>query len=130
MIAEAKNEQGEADAINYFNMVHAHSRTGLSEITSASQSELRDMILHERQIELAFENKRWLDLVRTNNAISVLNAQGNNIRSNPQNYYYPIGISLPPGAYNVTEKHLLLPIPQREIRVNPEISQEDQNPGY
>ncbi|MCR8668968.1 RagB/SusD family nutrient uptake outer membrane protein [Aestuariibaculum sp. M13] len=130
MIAEAKNEQGEADAINYFNMVHAHSRTGLSEITSASQSELRDMILHERQIELAFENKRWLDLVRTNNAISVLNAQGDNIRSNPQNYYYPIGISLPPGAYNVTEKHLLLPIPQREIRVNPEISQEDQNPGY
>ena len=130
MIAEAKNEQGKADAINYFNMVHAHPRTGLQEVASASQSDLRELILEERKIELAFENKRWLDLVRTDRAIEVMNAQGDQIEANPQDYYYPEGIGLPPGAYEVTETDLLFPIPQREIRVNTEIGPEDQNPGY
>ncbi|MDO3694303.1 RagB/SusD family nutrient uptake outer membrane protein [Wenyingzhuangia sp. chi5] len=130
MIAEAKNEQNKTDAIDYFNMVHAHPRTGLAAVPSATQSELRDLILDERQVELAFENKRWLDLVRTDKAISVMNQQGASIKANPQDYYYPAGIGLPAGAYSVSSKHLLLPLPQREIRVNPEITQEDQNPGY
>ncbi|WP_421876630.1 RagB/SusD family nutrient uptake outer membrane protein [Marinoscillum sp.] len=130
MIAEAKNEQGKADALNYYNMVHAHPRTGLSAVGSAGQAQLRDLIMQERRVELAFENKRWYDLVRTGSAIEVMNAQGQNILNNPQTYYYPAGVNPPTGAYQVTSEDLLLPIPQREIRVNPGISQSDQNPGY
>ncbi|MCV9387404.1 RagB/SusD family nutrient uptake outer membrane protein [Reichenbachiella ulvae] len=130
MIAEAKNEQGEADALTYLNMVHAHSRTGLAPIAAASQAQLRDLIMQERRIELAFENKRWLDLVRTDQAVAVMNAHGAEILADPQAYYYPVGVEPPAGAYQVTTEDLLLPIPQREIRINPEIGQEDQNPGY
>jgi len=106
-------------------MVHANPRTGLLPITTAGQAELRELIQQERRIELAFENKRWLDLVRTGKALEVMNAQGERIRTNPQAYYYPTGIT-PPG-YVVTAKHLLFPIPQREIRINPLLV---QNTGY
>ncbi|KGO91115.1 RagB/SusD family nutrient uptake outer membrane protein [Flavobacterium subsaxonicum] len=124
-LAEAANEQGKPEALTYLNMVHANPRTGLAPIAAAGQAELRDLIQQERRIELAFENKRWLDLVRTDKALQVMNAQGENIRNNPQAYYYPAGIT-PPG-YAVTAKHLLFPIPQREIRINPLLV---QNTGY
>ena len=60
----------------------------------------------------------------------MLVALGDQIKADPQAYYYPEGVSLPSGAYEVTSNDLLFPIPQREIRVNPAISQDDQNPGY
>lgn len=124
-LAEAANEQGKPEALTYLNQVHANTRTGLAPIAAAGQAQLRDLIEHERQIELAFENKRWLDLVRTNKAIAVMNAQGEKIKANPQAYYYPANIT-PPG-YTVTQKHLLFPIPEREIRINPLLK---QNTGY
>jgi len=124
-LAEAANEQGKAEALTYLNMVHANPRTGLLPLPATGQAELRVLIQKERQIELAFENKRWLDLVRTGKAIEVMNAQGNSIRANPQAYYYPAGVT-PPG-YVVTAKHLLFPIPQREILINPLLV---QNTGY
>lgn len=124
-LAEAANEQGKPEALTYLNQVHANTRTGLAPVAAAGQAQLRDLIEHERQIELAFENKRWLDLVRTNKAITVMNAQGEKIRNNPQTYYYPANIT-PPG-YTVTQKHLLFPIPEREIRINPLLK---QNTGY
>ena len=124
-LAEAANEQGKPEALTYLNQVHANSRTGLAPIPATGQAELRDLIQHERQIELSFENKRWLDLVRTGKAIQVMNAQGAKIHANPKAYYYPAGVT-PPG-YVVTTKHLLFPIPQREIRINPLLV---QNTGY
>ncbi|WP_297094815.1 RagB/SusD family nutrient uptake outer membrane protein [uncultured Draconibacterium sp.] len=128
MLAEALNEQGEtSDALTYLNMVHAHPRTGLSELALSSQSELREAIMKERQIELAFENKRWLDLVRWGTAVEVMNAQGAKIKANPQAYYYPEGVSPINEAYNVTSDRLLFPIPERELRLNPDMV---QNPGY
>lgn len=126
-LAEAMNEQGKAEALTYLNQVHAASRTGLSAITETGQTALRDLIQQERRIELAFENKRWLDLVRTGKAVQVMNAQGAAIKADPQKYYYPAGVTPPSGSYNVTEKHLLFPIPEREIRLNPDFV---QNPGY
>lgn len=126
-LAEALNEQGKAQALTYLNQVHASSRTGLSPITVTDQAALRDLIQNERRIELAFENKRWLDLVRTGKALQVMNAQGAAIKANPQKYYYPANVTPPSGSYNVTEKHLLFPIPEREIRLNPSYV---QNSGY
>ena len=125
-LAEAENELGNpGQALNYLNMVHAHSRTGLDPITETGQSQLRELILEERRIELAFENKRWTDLIRTDRALEVMSAHTQKILANPTEYYYPEGVSLT--GYDVTESRLLFPIPQREIEINPDL---EQNPGY
>ncbi|MDQ4141642.1 MAG: RagB/SusD family nutrient uptake outer membrane protein [Bacteroidota bacterium] len=88
-LAEALHEQGKsAEAATFLNQVR--SRAGLGE----AQGDLREAIYQERRVELAFENKRWFDLVRTGRAIDVITAYGNRIKANPVAYYYPEG-SLP-----------------------------------
>jgi len=49
-------------------------RAGLAASTETDQAALRAVIDHERRVELAFENHRWFDLVRTGEAISVMTA--------------------------------------------------------
>jgi starch-binding outer membrane protein, SusD/RagB family len=128
LLAEALNEQGKTgEALPYLNRVHAASRTGLSPLDIADQTLLRESIRHERQIELAFENKRWPDLLRWGTAIAIMNAQGKRIKANPRDYYYPAGVNPVPAAYNVTPERLLFPIPQREIQINLKMI---QNKGY
>ena len=117
-IAEALNEQNKtAEALNYLNSVHAHPRTGLQALTISSQNELRVAILNERRIELAFENKRWLDLVRTDRAREVMNAFGARVKADPQAYYFPRGIG--PSASSYSDIRLLFPIPASEAALNP-----------
>lgn len=78
MLAESLNEagyQGGGDAFHYLNLVR--DRAGLADKTSASvpdQGSFRTAIAHERQVELAFENHRWFDLLRTGTATSVMQA--------------------------------------------------------
>ncbi|RKD90709.1 RagB/SusD family nutrient uptake outer membrane protein [Mangrovibacterium diazotrophicum] len=128
MIAEAKNEQGDVSgALTYLNMVHAHSRTGLSALSISDQTAMREAIMTERRVELAFENKRWPDLVRWGNAAEVMSAQFAKIKANPTDYYYPAGVELASTAYNFQDFRLLFPIPEREINIYPNI---EQNPGY
>lgn len=128
LLAEALNEQGRTgESLTYLNMVHAGTRTGLPPLDITDQSSLRQGIRHERQVELAFENKRWTDLTRWGIAVDVMNAQGKRIKANPQTYYYPSGVSPVPAAYNVTTERLMFPIPQREIQINPKMI---QNKGY
>ena len=62
------------------------------------------------------EAKRWDDLIRYNKAIEVMNSVDDIDLSTGQ-----------PVNYSVTEKDLLLPIPQNEIDRNPNLT---QNPGY
>ncbi len=126
MLAEAANEQNRlSDALGYLNQVR--KRAGLPDVTSTSQADLRAKILKERQIELAFENKRWRDLVRTGQAVTVMSAIGAKVKANPQAYYYPTGSAPITTAFNVSERDLLYPIPVSEIIINPELK---QNPGY
>lgn len=127
-LAESLNEQGKTgEALTTLNIVHAHSRTGLSTLNISDQGALRNAIIQERQVELAFENKRWTDLVRWGKAIDILTAQGQKIKTNAQAYYYPSGVDPVPASYNVTQNRLLFPLPQREIQINPKLK---QNPGY
>jgi hypothetical protein len=120
MLAEALNEQDKvADAQAYLNQVR--NRAGLDDYTAGGQADLREAILHERRIELAFENKRWLDLVRTGKAIAVMNAFGARLKADPANYF------LAPATYTVDQNDLLFPIPFLEIQVNSDLV---QNPGY
>ncbi len=117
LLAEAQNEQGKSplDALN-----RVRHRAGLDPVSTSDKNALSDIIAHERRVELAFENHRWHDLVRTGKAVSVINAFGTKLK---QQVSY-----LTPDAYKLDDHMLILPIPQYEVELNP--SGMPQNPGY
>lgn len=118
LLAEALNEQGKsADALPFLNDVR--TRAGLIASTETDQTLLRGIIAHERRVELAFENKRWFDLIRTGQATTVMNAFG---IKQKQKYPY-----IAPGAYNVTANRLVYAIPNYEMTYNTKLTQND---GY
>jgi len=118
LYAECLNEEGKsADALPYLNKVR--TRAGLTAVNSLVQSTLRDLIAKERRVELAFENHRWLDLVRTGKAIEVMNAYGVKMK---QKFSY-----LLPRTYSVNADKLIFPIPFDERLLNPDLT---QNTGY
>jgi len=121
LLAEAQNEQGKSGlALTNLNQVRDRAfGAGVAPVTTTDQAALRDIIAHERRVELAFENHRWHDLVRTGKAVEVMNAYGTKLKQqNP---------SLSPDSYNVTADRLLYPIPQSERELNPALT---QNQGY
>ena len=131
-LAEAVNEQGRPnEAVSYINSVFGNTsirgRAGLNPIVVSGVEQMRKVIEHERRVELAFENKRWLDLVRTGRATDVMTKHGLKIKANPQLYYWPEGMQPVENAYVFKETCLLSPIPLREIDLN---SLMEQNPGY
>lgn len=89
------------------------NRVSLPNTTAATQSDMAMAIATERRLELAFEGQRRFDLIRTGQAISVMNAQkdgaGNNLN------------------YNVQPDELIYPVPQQQLDLNPKLV---QNPGY
>ena len=118
-LAEAANEQNKtSEAQGYLNQVR--NRAGLENTTASSQSELRIAIAKERQVELAFEGKRWWDLVRTGKVQEVISAYGANVKANPQAYYFPVGYEPVPSAF--TDFRTKFNLPDTEIRVNPNIN--------
>lgn len=105
MYAEALNENGykaEGDALNYLNDIHR--RAGLQAYTAnelSNQELFREAIWKERRFELAFENHRWFDLLRTGKAMEIMNASAN-------------------GEFTVEAYQLLFPIPQSQIDAAPD----------
>ncbi|MEK6477411.1 RagB/SusD family nutrient uptake outer membrane protein [Catalinimonas sp. 4WD22] len=118
MLAEAYLEVGNSSAaLGYLNPVRIRAGLGpLDEVMNTE--ELREAIYHEQRVELAFENHRWFNLLRTGRAIAVMNAHGKNQKA--------LQSRLSDAAYNVHEYMLLYPIPQREVRLN----NFEQNPGW
>lgn len=108
MEAEARNETGQGDPLAPLNRVR--ERAGLPDVQPGlSKAALRDTVLHERRMELAFEGQRWFDLIRVDNGQYGLN------------FLHSIGKT------NATAKNLLMPIPQIERDANPHLT---QNTGY
>ena len=106
MYAEAQNELGQtADAYTYVNQIR--TRAKLPPLANLSQTDFRDALMNERRWELCFEGHRWFDLVRTGTLVSTLRAKGN---------------------ANIQDFHVLYPVPQRDIDVNPNLN--PQNNGY
>jgi hypothetical protein len=128
MLAEAINEQSgpNAEAYGYINQVR--ERAGLLPVSGLSKDEFRTVLLHERRIELAFENHRWFDLRRTlseTELIDFLHAHAAFERANPTT---PRGdYDFSEGDYDFEAFEILFPIPERELLVNPELGQND---GY
>ena len=118
LLAEAVNEQGRGqEALPYLNEVR--QRAGLKGVTVTNQAQLREISLKERRVELAFENKRWHDLVRSGKAVEVMTAYGKALK---EQYTYLVDDS-----YKVSEYRLLFPLPFDEVEMNKEIK---QNEGY
>ncbi|MCM5662852.1 RagB/SusD family nutrient uptake outer membrane protein [Galbibacter mesophilus] len=106
MNAEANNELGNTPAaLESLNKVR--ERAGLSPSQTASQSELRMEIYHERRVELALEGERFFDLVRTGRAGQVLRSKGKSFKD------------------GINE---IFPIPSNQITLSNNVL--TQNPGY
>ena len=114
LYAEALNEQGKSIS-HYLNDIR--NRAGLANSTAVGQADIRTAILAERRVELAFENKRWPDLVRTGNAQTVMAAYGAKVKANPQAYYFPTGFAPAPSAFGTIS--LLFPLPASESLLSP-----------
>jgi hypothetical protein len=116
LLAEARNEQGKATALGPLNEVRTRAfGAGLGQVITTDPTALRAIILKERRTELAFENKRWHDLVRSGNAVQIMNTQGTAIKT-----AFPWHTA---SSYNVTANKLLFPIPSSEIEFNPALTQ-------
>lgn len=75
MYAEARNENGKtASALPLLNQIR--TRAGVDPYSTLTQAEMRDKIVLERRMELAFEGHRWFDLVRTGQAFPVMQKYG------------------------------------------------------
>lgn len=110
MKAEALNEMGQT-SLAEAPLYEVRARAGLtnrSDIENLSQHQMREKIIHERRIELAFEGHRWFDMIRykDNYALEFLHSIGKTA---------------------ATSKHLLFPIPTQEREANPKLT---QNPGW
>lgn len=107
MKAEAYNELGNVkDACTPLNKVRA--RAGLPAIPETkTKAEMKEIIIHERRMELAFEGHRWFDLIRVDNG------------------EYAVKFLRGIGKKNVTVGRLLYPVPQVEIDSNPLFTQNE-----
>ncbi len=113
-LAEALNEQGKTgEAAAYLNQVR--TRAGLPNTTASSQGDMREAIFKERRVELAFENKRWFDITRTDRVQEIIGQFGARALANPQEYYYPAGATFRPNAFTNITKYYALPAAESEI---------------
>lgn len=118
--AEALNEIGQpAEALNIVNN-QIRKRVNLAPVPMGSKEVVRDAILKERRLELAFEGQRWYDLVRLNKLTTVMGNLKEYTLSCSSNTKVLVD-------YGITDDKRLLPIPQSEMNRNPKLT---QNKGY
>ena len=110
MYAEALNQNGKtAEACKYLNMTRRRGfgsqtpETSPLDLQTTDKAQFALMVEQERRVELAFENHRWFDLIRTGRAVEVMRSKG----------------------FSLNETNLICPIPQKQIDVNPKLTQND-----
>lgn len=118
MAAEAENElRGPGDAYKYVNEVRKRVFIPEKPWSGMTQDQFRLAIRDERKFELAAEGHRKMDLIRWGVLLDVVKS----VQHRPFNN---------PGS-NIQPKHLLLPIPQQELLLNPNLLITDEtNNGY
>ena len=110
MYAEALTQNGKtAEACKYLNMTRRRgfgyqtTETSPVDLQTTDKAQFALMVEQERRVELAFENHRWFDLIRTGRAVEVMRSKG----------------------FSLNETNLICPIPQKQIDVNPKLTQND-----
>ncbi|SMD13217.1 RagB/SusD family nutrient uptake outer membrane protein [Pedobacter nyackensis] len=88
-----------------------------------SKSQFQQAIEDERFRELCFEGTRRLDLIRWGKYVSTLNSVGNEIKTG-----YSAQTWGGTGGMNTVDKHLLYPIPLKEMGINTNLK--TQNPDW
>jgi hypothetical protein len=116
LLAEVQNEQGKSP-LAALNAVR--TRAGLAGTAETDQAKLRAIILHERRVELAFENKRFHDLQRSSEGLNMMKAYASKAKTTYTN--------LENNAFDIQQYKFLFPLPLPEINLNPGMK---QNPGY
>ncbi|MCY4778362.1 RagB/SusD family nutrient uptake outer membrane protein [Sphingobacterium sp. UT-1RO-CII-1] len=108
MLAESLQESGEGDPYPHLNAVR--QRAGLKPLSGLSKEDLTKAIAHEQRVEVAFENHRWYQLLRTGTAEEVMKKHGVEEKKRLSR--------LSEASYNIQKHKLLFPIPEREVRLN------------
>ena len=118
--AIAESEGVTSEAMGYVNEVRARARNWAGTPTTfpedvpagLTKDEFIDLVLEERRLELAFEFKRWFDIVRRDLGVEVFTGPG----------------SLEPHTNFDPTRDYLFPLPLGELDRYPNL--EPQNPGY
>lgn len=104
-----------AEAVDALNTIkrraygyNINSASPIDYTADMSLEEFQDAVLQEKAYEFLLEGKRWWDLKRTGK----------------------VEVELEKAGKSFIDERYLWPIPENEINNNPEINQEDQNPGY
>ncbi|MBM6993010.1 MAG: RagB/SusD family nutrient uptake outer membrane protein [Prevotella sp.] len=117
MAAEAYLQAGnQAKALEYINMIR--TRAKLASLTSVTLQDVKN----EKQLELCLESVRYQDLVRWGDAQQVLGEQGQQI---PSLTASGVQWNYKNDTYGYQERNKLLPIPLKEIELNPNITQNE-----
>ena len=108
-------------------MVRDRASTSLPQVTASSTDEFREVLKHERQVELAFEDHRYWDLLRWKDAEDVLNRPVQGVRISKVNgvYSYTV-VDVAERKFN--EANYRLPFLRSEIENSKGTLV--QNPGY
>lgn len=121
MYAECLNETGyQASGAAFANLNLVRNRAGLASLTSSSvptQAAFRQAIIQERRVELAFEGRRWQDLVRWGIAKDVMNTH---LRAEDEGG----------GLYKMEDHQVIYAIPSDELSRYNNTDILWQNPGY
>ncbi|MEN5193505.1 RagB/SusD family nutrient uptake outer membrane protein [Sphingobacterium faecium] len=135
--SEAMNEAYGPDQANGFgltarealNKLRARPSVHMPAVQANGKADLRTAIKHERQVELAFENHRYWDLIRWGDAATVLNQTiyGATITKNGSGSVI-YGTKAVQNRVFVAPKMNLYPFPQAEINISGGLLV--QNPGW
>ncbi len=117
MAAEAENEaNGPDQAYQYVNKIRERAYAPEKPLHGLSQQHFRQAIYDERRWELAAEFHRRMDLIRWGILVDV-------VKNTKTRTYNP--------AENIMPHHVLFPIPEEEILLNPNLLTTDPtNNGY
>ena len=127
--AEAKVELNQIDASVYdaVNAIRQRPDVNMPAITEGkTQDEMRQIVRHERLVELAFEGLRYFDIRRWKIADQVMPGKVYGITYADNNNDLQT-VEVPGWTQVWKEQDYLWPIPEKEIELNPNL---DQNPGW
>ena len=119
MAAEAQLQAGNSSkALDYINQIRTRAKE--APLTTVTMSDIKT----EKRLELCLECVRYQDLVRWGDAKAAMSDQGKQV---PAFTTDGIQWNWQNTVYGFQDKHMLLPIPLKELELNPNMQ---QNPGW